>query len=135
MRFSPCSRFVPPRANRKAFTLVEVVVGLALMASVLVGALISFSAHRRQLRAADSKLEAVSVADDLLGRMSGSRDGVPRSGRGPISGRPGWFWQTRIVGIAAPAGIPLQVIRLEVIQVGADRTARVLTQVDIVESS
>jgi hypothetical protein len=147
MRFSPCKlrrdSFEPSPASgrgdcrhqRSAFTLVEVVVGLALMASVLVGSLISFSAHQRQLSSAESKLAAVSIADDLLSRLSGSREGVPRAGRGTIAGRAGWFWQTRIVGAAAPAGIPLQVIRLEVIEVRADRTVRVLTHVDIVESS
>ena len=123
------------RHRRRGITLVEVVVGLTLMASVLVGSLISFSAHQRQLRSAESKLAAVSIADDLLSRLSGSRGGVPRAARGTIAGRPGWYWQTRIVGVAAPAGIPLQVIRLEVIEIRADRTARLLTHVDVVESS
>lgn len=132
MRFSPCRAST---RSQSAFTLVEVVVGLSLMASVLVGSLISFTAHHRQLRAAESKLTAVSIADELLSRLSGSRQGVPRAGRGAIAGRPGWYWQTRIVGVAAPAGIPLQVIRLEVIESRTDGTARLLTHVDIVESS
>lgn len=127
MRSSLCS------SPRRGFTLVEVVVGLALMASVLVGSLISFSAHQRQLRTAESKLAAVSLADEILSQLSGRREGVPRAGRGGIADRPGWFWQTRVVGVAAPAGIPLQVIRLEVIQIGADRTPRVHTHVEIVE--
>ncbi len=129
MRFSRCNR------SARGFTLVEVVVGLALMASVLVGSLISFSAHQRQLRSAESRLAAVSVADELLSLLSGRREGVPRAGRGAIASRPGWYWQTRVVGVAAPAGIPLQVIRLEVIAESANQTRRVLSHVDIVEPS
>ena len=129
MRFSLCSRPAP----RSAFTLLEVVVGLTLMASLLVGSMLSFSAHRKQLRNADATLAAVAISDELLVEFSASRDGIPRASSGPLSGRPNWFWQTRIVGLTAPANIPLQVIRLEVIEITSDGTRRVLSAVDVVE--
>ncbi len=136
MRYSPCNKRGQDSfsvSDRPGFTLLEVVVGLALMASVLVGSLLSFSAHRKQLRSADAKIAAVAIADDLLDRLSGSREGIPSSQRGQIAGHPGWFWQTRIVGVTAPAGIPLKVVRLEVIEITQGRSQRVLSTVDVVE--
>ncbi len=115
------------------FTLLEVVVGLTLMATVLVGSLLSFSAHQKQLRDADARIAAVAVADDLLHHFCSSREGIPSAGRGRISGRPDWFWQTRIVGVTAPSDIPLQVIRLELIEVTVDGSRRVLSTVEVVE--
>ena len=35
------------------FTLVEVVIGLSLMASVVVASLLAFSGHRKQIRQAN----------------------------------------------------------------------------------
>lgn len=115
------------------FTLLEVVVGLTLMASVLVGSLLSFAAHRKQRRLADAKIAAVMFADDLLNEFTASRDGVPPTARGMIAGRPGWFWRTSVVGTAAPAQIPLRVIRLEVIEVVDDGSVRPLATVEVVE--
>lgn len=124
------------RCNRRAgFTLIEVVVGLVLMASVLVGSLLAFSAHRQQLRHADAKVAAVAIADDLLNRFSGTREGVPSAGSGPIVVQPNWFWRTRTVGVVMPAEIPLRVIRLEVVEQNVGQAARVLARVDVVEAA
>ena len=122
-----------PCRHNTAFTLLEVVVGLTLMASVLVGSLLSFSAHQKQRRMADAKLAAVAVADDLLNQLSGSRDGIPVAGRGLIAGKANWFWRTGVVGMAAPADLPLQVIRLEIVEVTSEGSLRPLATVDVVE--
>jgi type II secretory pathway pseudopilin PulG len=126
MKSFPCN-------HQPAFTLLEVVAGLTLMATVLVASLLSFSAHHRQRRLAESKLAAVAVADELLGELSASREGIPRAGRGMIPGQPTWFWQTRIVAVAAPAQVPLQVIRLEVVEVTAEGSLLPLATVEVVE--
>lgn len=118
-----------------AFTLLEVVVGLTLMASVLVGTLLSFSAHQKQRRLADAKLAAVRVADDLLNELTASREGIPPAARGLVDGRPSWFWQTSVVGMAAPANLPLRVIRLEVIEVTDRGSWQPLATVEVVEKS
>ena len=107
-----CCRFSP----RNGFTLLEVVIGLTLMASVLVGALLSFAAHRRQRELAEAKLAAVSVADDLLGVLSASQGGIPLQARGLIANRPGWFWQTSLQGVVVPAQIPMRVVRFQIIR-------------------
>ncbi len=102
------------------------------MAGVLVSSLLAFSAHRRTQRFAEAKLAAVSVADELLTHLSGMRGGIPASSRGPIAGRPDWWWQTELVGLTAPAGIPLQVIRFQVIEIALTGSSRSLVSVDIV---
>jgi type II secretory pathway pseudopilin PulG len=119
--------------HKYAFTLLEVVVGLTLMASVLVGSLLSFSAHYQQRRIADAKIAAVTVADQLLDELSGTREGIPAIGRGMIAGRPNWFWRTNVIGTAAPAEIPIRVIRLQVVEVNNEGRMLPLATVDLVE--
>lgn len=120
--------------HQNGFTLLEVVVGLTLMASVLVGSLLSFSAHHQQRAIADAKIAAVAVADQLLDEMSGSREGIPAVGRGIIAGRPNWFWRTNVIGMATPTFIPVRVIRFEVVEVSNNRRMLTLATVDLVES-
>lgn len=101
--------------RRRALTLVEVVVGLVLMATVLASSLLAFGAHQRQRRTANQKLVAVGIAEDLLNQLIDTREGIPPTAQGAIPGRPNWYWRTRVVGSTAPAGVPMQVIRLEVL--------------------
>ncbi len=119
---------------KSAFTLMEVVVGLVLMASVLVASLLAFSAHRKQLRNADAKIAAISIADELLYRLSESRDGIPLSATGPIANQPNWFWRTRPTGNIVATGVPVRVIRFEIVESNG-QTIRVLTSVDVVEAA
>ena len=126
MKFCRCKR-------DSAFTLLEVVVGLTLMASVLVGSLLAFSAHQKQRRHAEAKLAAVSLADQMLHQFTASRDGIPALGRGPIPGKPTWFWRTSVVGTQAPAEVLLKVIRLEIIELTDEGSQRPLVTVDVVE--
>ena len=101
---------------RRGFTLLEVIVGLALMGSLLVASLLAFSKHRRQLRLADKKLEAVRVADESIDRLSGQPGGIPVPTRGRIAGHPDWIWQTSVVGIAQLATVPLEVTRFQIVE-------------------
>ena len=133
MRSCPSNRPSTGKQRRLAFTLLEVVVGLTLMASVLVGSLLAFSAHQKQRRNADAKIVAVAIADELLNQFTSSREGIPAIGRGAISGQPNWFWRTGVVGASAPVGVPLRVIRLEVVEVTEQGSLRPLATVDVVE--
>lgn len=117
----------------RAFTLIEVVVGLTLMASVLVGSLLALSAHRKQRRTADAKLVAVRFADDLMNRFFSLSEGIPLAARGVVPGQPGWMWRTSLVGSAAPAGIPLQVVRVEVLDQSTSAGERTLVSIEVVQ--
>ncbi len=119
--------------SRDGFTLIEVVVGLALMASVLVGSMLAFSAHRHQLLAADKKVAAVSVADDVLSRLINSRDGIPLKATGEIPSHPTWYWETIPVGTATPAGVALDVVRFQIIEITPAREHKVHATVNVVK--
>ena len=106
--------------RRDAFTLIEVVAALVLMGSVLAGSLLAFSRHRRQLDVAEKRLEATVVADQLISELSALEDGIPNQSRGRIAGKPNWFWQTAPVGTTMIASVPMQVIRLQIIDLTAE---------------
>lgn len=127
MRYSRCSS-----ASRGGFTLIEVVVGLVIMAGVLASSLLAFSSHQRARRIADEKLAAVSVADEMLTVFSGSRGGIPPAARGPVVGQSGWWWQTSPVGITSPAGVTLEVTRFQIIEIEAGGKTNSLVSVDVV---
>lgn len=120
-------------ARRNAFTLIEVVVGLALMASVLVASLLAFSAHSRQRALASAKRQAVITADQLLQQLSVRRGGIPPTGRGLVAGRVDWFWRTDLVGTTAPAGIPMRVIRFQIVRQNGDGSSTSLASVEVVD--
>ncbi len=122
-------------SSKVGFTLIEVVVGLALMASVLVASLLSFSAHRRQLRTADARIAAVAVADELLEFLSSGPDGLPTSGRGRIPGRANWIWQTNVVGMTTPMLVPMQVVRFRIIEFRGDGSPQTLVSVHVMETA
>jgi len=124
MNFSRCRR-------KRALTLVEVIVGLVLMATLLASSLLAFGAHRRQRRTADNKLVAVAMADDLLNQLINTREGIPPSAQGALAGRPNWYWQTRVVGVTQPAGVQLQVVRL---QIFSAETTQSLATVEVVRT-
>jgi type II secretion system protein I len=124
-----CSRC---ESSTAGFTLIEVVVGLAIMAGVLVSSLLAFSSHRRAQQFAEAKVAAVAVTDELLTLFSGSPGGIPATGRGPIAGRPDWWWRSEVVGLTAPAGISLQVIRFQIIEINPRGRSRSLVSVDVV---
>jgi prepilin-type N-terminal cleavage/methylation domain-containing protein len=142
-----CSRCKPPfsagslirsttsrisRHDRAGFTLIEVVVGLVIMAGVMASSLLAFASHQRARRMAEARIAAVAVADEMLTSFSGSRGGIPPAARGPVPNRPGWWWQTSTVGVTAPAGIAMEVTRFQIIEIEAGGKANRLTHVDIV---
>tara|TARA_R110002049_G_scaffold4601_5_gene32723 strand:+ start:1012325 stop:1012750 length:426 start_codon:yes stop_codon:yes gene_type:complete len=127
------ARVLCSSATRGGFTLLEVVVGLILMATVLIGSMLSYSAHQRQLVASDKRIAAVSFADDLLSQLTAGQRRMPTSIRGVVAAQPNWYWQTAIIGRTAPMNVPMDVVRLSVFEVRPDGTVQVLTSVDVVE--
>ena len=109
------------RRWQPGLTLLEVIVALALMGTVLVSSILAFSSHRRQLSVAQKRLEAIAIADELLARLQSQQGGVPVPSSGLVVGKPGWNWQTSVVGTTTIATVPLQVIRFEVNQTAPNR--------------
>jgi hypothetical protein len=96
-------------------TLVEVIAGMALLASVLVAMLLARAGYMRQTARANRRLEAVAAADALL--TAWHRDPAtlhPGSG-GPVAGDGQLAWRTRLVASAEAESLGARVVRLEVL--------------------
>src|SRR5829696_1110368 len=95
-----------PSSNRSraAMTLLEVVAGLALLASLLGALVIAKARYVRQAAAADRRVEAVAAADALLAGWHQNPRSLPRdfSGSGDAPGDRRLAWRLRPV---ANAGI------------------------------
>ncbi len=119
--------------TKRGLTLLEVIVALVLMGGVVVSTLLAFSTHRRQLALATERIEATRLADTLLSQLRGRRGGIPLERFGEVPGKPGWFWQTRSVGRAVLADVPMRVIRFEIRRRDAPRSP--LVRVDFVKAA
>ncbi|QDV40312.1 hypothetical protein Enr13x_01180 [Stieleria neptunia] len=117
--------------RRPAFTLLEVIVALALMGSVLVGSMLAFSRHRKQLSMAEKRLEATRVADRLVHELSAQQGGLPIGTRGAVAGKRDWVWQTSLIGSTSLATVEMQVVRFEIMEIDAASTS--LVSVDLVK--
>ncbi|QDV88868.1 type II secretion system protein [Planctomycetes bacterium TBK1r] len=117
--------------RRRAFTLLEIIVALALMGSVLVASLLAFSRHRQQLSMAEKRLEATRIADRLVHELSAQQGGLPIASRGAVAGKGDWVWQTSLIGSTVLATVEMQVVRFEIVELGAAPTP--LVTVDLVK--
>lgn len=101
--------------NRRGFILLEVVIGLVLLATVLVTSLLALGKQRRILRQANDRQQAISLADAFLTKWHQSTTGVPLWGSGPIVERAGWWWQTEVVANRLIFGKTRPIVRLQII--------------------
>ena len=101
-------------SSRRGITLVEVVAGMTLLASLATGVLLAFGAHQKQLRRAEQRIDAVQVADQLVGRWYAGK-GIPRntSGRVLFKQEP-WIWNTRTIDRSAVGSLPVEKLRIEI---------------------
>ncbi len=105
---------VPHRQRgRPGWTLVEVVAGLVLAATLLVAMITAFRVHRRQMVRAVRDRAALLEAESLLASWHGSE--IPRQASGwLVSGSQRWFWRTRpIQRYALGEGIFVESVRFE----------------------
>jgi hypothetical protein len=115
--------------------LIEVVAGLVLLASLLVGVLQAYGAHHRQLTLSRDRLAATQLADDMLATWHANPRGLPRRAFGRISRCPEWEWRTWIVDRRPVAGVAVEVIRFEIVARAAARDElRLLSSVDVIQA-
>ncbi|MCY2929863.1 MAG: hypothetical protein NTV86_10295 [Planctomycetota bacterium] len=75
-------------------TLVEAVVGTAILGSLLVALLMAAHRLNVQARRSQARLEACRIADELLAAWWPTREDFPTDSSGPVAGREGWRWRT-----------------------------------------
>ena len=104
---------------RKAFTLVEVVVGCVLLATLLVSTLLAASRYRSQITRARQRQQAAYLADKLLATWWDSQKGIPLAESGVIEDpdRPNSLsltWRTSVVSSRTLLGAVHPVVKLQV---------------------
>ncbi|MFN3193455.1 MAG: prepilin-type N-terminal cleavage/methylation domain-containing protein [Aureliella sp.] len=101
--------------SRSGFTMVELVVGLVLLATLLVSMLMVISRQRRASRMASAKQEAVQAADLLLADWFDGQSGIPLSAQGRVAGTQ-LVWQTSVSRNVLVFEQPVPVVRLSIVQ-------------------
>lgn len=106
-------------------TLVEVIGGLALLATLLVALLLARGRYTHQAALADRRLVAVAAADQLLTSWHQDPSTLVRGGVGTIDGL---GWRTQLVNNPGVNALDAQVVRLEIL----DNRQKILTSVEFV---
>lgn len=70
---------------------------MALLGTLVMSLLVAGSRMQRQAYEARLRMEGCRIADSLLEQLWADRGHFPRSGGGPVPGRLGWAWRTRVV--------------------------------------
>jgi Tfp pilus assembly protein PilV len=117
---------LPRQPIRQGLTLIEVVAGLALMATILVAMLVMKTRFTHQLAFSNQHLRAVAAADSLLEQWWADPAKFPINRSGAIPQYPGFDWQTNLVENDVVARLDSRVVRLDIV---AD--AKVVTSVEV----
>jgi hypothetical protein len=105
------------RRRNAGLTLVEAMVGTAILGTVLVSVLIADGRLRKQASFSEDRIEACRIADELLAEWwptTEEPDRFPRQGSGELLDRPGWSWRTEIVPHETAEKLNAEVISLEI---------------------
>ena len=111
---------------RTGLTLVEVVAGLALMATVLVAMLLLKTQFIHQLATSNSRLRSAAAADSLLDQWWANPTAFPINRSGTVSDFPGLEWQTHVVPTEVVEHLHARVIRLDIMS-----EAKIITSVEL----
>lgn len=108
-----------PRRSRRAnvhpaFTLVEVIAGIALLGTLLAGLMLSFSAHVRQYQAARLRIQAIEKLDRQLELWYADDGTLPIDSEGPLSSQPPLTWRTLTVRSPQAERLNSVIVRVEV---------------------
>jgi type II secretory pathway pseudopilin PulG len=96
-------------------TLIEVVVGLAILGTLVAGVAIARGRALRQYAQADRQLRATRAADQMLARwFDSSPSSIPLRGEGLLVDPPGCLWRTRPVSDGVSHQLGAVIVRFEI---------------------
>jgi type II secretory pathway pseudopilin PulG len=122
------------RSAVQGLTLVEVIAGLALLATLLAAILVAFGRQAAQMRKSRDRLKAVELADRLLGDWS-AQNAIPAIGtEQTLEGTKDWRWRLVEAGSADLDAAGLAAVRLEVFRPIVGTPDQVLASVDLLVS-
>ncbi len=118
--------------HRPGLTLVEVVAGLALMATLLVSVLVIKARLTHSMAAAEARSRAVTAANAMLTDWWATPATFPVGRSGVVPGYPGLNWQTRVVPNPAAERLVSRIVRLDIAAAEPTTpTPAALTSVDV----
>jgi hypothetical protein len=115
--------------QRAGFTLLELIAGSVLMATLLVSLILAIAQQRSSQKLAEDRQTATMLADQLLAEWMDTAQGVPLGGRGVLPSMNQWFWRTSVIGNQSLFGKPAAVVRLDIIRL-KDRREQLLVSVE-----
>jgi prepilin-type N-terminal cleavage/methylation domain-containing protein len=120
-------------STRKAFTLLEVLVGVMLLGTLAVTILLGFKQHKRQLLFSEQRIQAVRECDLLLRNWTNLPTGIPRQAFGSFQPNRPWIWRTNPVQQRLVFGQAMEVVRMEIYE-NDQPSARRLVMVDVLQT-
>jgi prepilin-type N-terminal cleavage/methylation domain-containing protein len=119
-------------SGRRGLTLVEVIAGLVLLATLLTSVLAAFKTNAAQVRAARDRLKASELAEGLLSEWM-ARNQLPAVGtQKPLPDTDGWIWRLLANEAQLSGPAPLQTVRVEICRSQEPAGEQVLASVALV---
>jgi prepilin-type N-terminal cleavage/methylation domain-containing protein len=119
-------------SGRRGLTLVEVIAGLVLLATLLTSVLAAFKTHAGQIRAARDRLKASELAEGLLGDWM-ARNQLPAVGtQKPLPDTEGWMWRVLANEPQLSGAAPVRTVRVEICRPQEPAREQILASVSLV---
>ena len=119
-------------SDRRGLTLVEVIAGLVLLATLLTAVLVGFKTHAAQIRGARDRLKATEMADELLSGWMAEGVLPPIGTQKALAGTDGWAW--RLLANESQQSGPVKIgsVSIEIIRLRDAAVEEVLASVALV---
>jgi hypothetical protein len=103
-------------SDRRGLTLVEVIAGLVLLATLLTTVLTAFKTHAAQIRGSRERLKANGIAQELLSGWLTKGALPPVGTRQALAGTEDWNWRL-LANDSQPSGsINIGSVRVEIVR-------------------
>jgi Tfp pilus assembly protein FimT len=119
-------------SGRRGLTLVEVIAGLVLLATLLTTVLAAFKTHAAQIRGSHERLKANEIAKELLSGWLAKGALPPVGTQQALAGTEDWIWRL-LANDSQPSGsINIGSVRVEIVRSQNSAPEEILTSVVLV---
>ncbi len=109
-----------PTRRQGGTTLVEALVGMALLGGLLVALLVGQAQLVAQRARAEEHLEACRLADQLIESWWSDQETFPRRSQGTVSGLYRWRWRTQVGPSKEAEEARAELVALELVRQGTE---------------
>jgi type II secretory pathway pseudopilin PulG len=117
---------------RRGLTLVEVVAGLLLLATLLTAVLTAFRTHATQIRRARERLQANDMANELLRGWQAQGAMPPIGTQKLLDGTDGWAWRIAANGFIQTEPVRIGSVRVDIVRPDGAANDEILSSVSVV---